>query len=119
MSNDYFSNIIPNPAFENKSAENPSDNKYIVSDDYRSMFSLRTEIAYKLNKALYDELAVLGFKDLCIRNPLKNGYGAFSAELTKAQIESLSDDSRFLFQSVNDGKSMISGIRQAICQQRE
>ena len=109
LSNDYFSNIIPNPAFENKSAENPSDNKYIVSDDYRSMFSLRTEIAYKLNKALYDELAVLGFKDLCIRNPLKNGYGAFSAELTKAQIESLSDDSRFLFQSVNDGKTMTSG----------
>lgn len=109
LSNDYFSNIIPNPAFENNSAENPSDNKYIVSDDYRSMFSLRTEIAYKLNQALYDELTVLGFNELYIRNTLKNGYGAFSAELTKAQIELLSDDSRFLFQSVNDGKSMISG----------
>ena len=73
LSNDYFSNIIPNPAFENNSAENPSDNKYIGSDDYRSMCSLRTEIAYKLNQALYDELTVLGFNELYIRNTLKNG----------------------------------------------
>ena len=110
LTNDYFSNILQNSSFENKDADNPSDNKYVVSEEYRKMFSLRTDIAQKLNHALYDELTGLGFEGLCIRNPLKNGYGAFSAELSKAQINSFSSDSRFLFQSVNDGKTMVSGM---------
>lgn len=44
LSNDYFSNIIPNPAFENNSAENPSDNKYIVSDDYRTTTTTSSKV---------------------------------------------------------------------------
>ena len=109
LSNDYFSSIAPNPAYADKKAVIPSDNKYIVSEEYLKLFRLRTELAETLDKALYEELSGFGFEELCIINPLENGHGIFAAELTKSQINSLSADSRFLFLSVNDKKTIIKG----------
>ncbi len=108
LSGDYFSNIILNPAYANANAEVPSDHKYIMSDKYQELFRIRLELADKLNAAFSEELKKLGFESVCVMNPLKNGYGMFCAELTKTQIQSLSEDRRFLFLSLNDKKTFVN-----------
>jgi hypothetical protein len=111
LQNEFFDNATPNDKFFGTDNSSSSTDYYILSDEYKKLFGLRTDIANALNSALFNKLSdEFGFEELSARNPYANGYGVFSANLSKAEIYRLAEDERFLFTSINDKSNYIDGI---------
>lgn len=110
LSNPFFSNIEKNPAYANTHTDVPSDNKYLISEDYRKMLETRYQLAENLNVAFLKQLSEsFGIEEVCERNTAIYGFGRFSGIMSKSDIMSLSGDKRFLFICVNDGSGYIEG----------
>ena len=110
LAGDFFKNISDNPAYGNENTSVPSDNRYVLSDEFTKLMNTRSKLAEMLNDALYKELTEkFGFEALTQRNRLEYGYGVFSAEITKSDIIKLSKDERFMFLSINDGSYYVDG----------
>lgn len=110
LSNPFFSNIEKNPAYANTHTEVPSDNKYLISEDYKKMLESQWQLAENLNTAFLQQLSdSFNIEELSERNTALYGFGRFSGIMSKSDIMSLNGDKRFLFICVNDGSGYIDG----------
>lgn len=110
LSNDYFTNVRRNIRYENTKHGRIELNKYGVTRKYQKLLDTHVRLADLLNAALLEQLEnELQLENVSARNVYANGYGVFTALLSKDQIYSLAKDSRFLFLSVTDKANFYNG----------
>lgn len=106
--NSYFTNVSLNKNYD--AASSAELNFYTLSKAYNAILDARIELAGKLNEnLLFSLINDCKITDAQAQNIYMNGYGVFSAKLTKKQIYSLSADSRFLFLSTVDENTVFDG----------